>query len=182
MKKVLGGMLGMAATIAVVVGVAFASFNPQVIIKGFGANTDNSKFLFISTSGQPNTFFSSIDLAQMGVLDRWQNLTPASPDNPVSFWLNNTGSTQLTVQGVIVADTLHATGNIADGLQVSIVSENTTPTITDWHTLNEWLTGRNISVNPLDPGTREYKIHVRLKDDANYSGSVSNIQFSFGSI
>lgn len=177
MKKILSGILGLALTLTVVGGVAYAAFTSTASVHGITIETASTGLTVGSHGGSLSDNF-----------DAGLNLTGLVPgygiDNSkfTSFDVSN-GSTD-SINLKLFGQLTHVDSGWGTGLEnwVEVAVNNATDTAgTGYHTLADWnSTGFDFPGPAIAPGITTYKVYVRVPSDAPNSiqgKSMTNITF-----
>jgi hypothetical protein len=180
MKKILGGLFGLTATL-VVVGVAFALGFNQATVSGLDVNSADPNLQVSATTG--GTFGSDYSLSALPVT----NLIPGDPAKTETFALKNNNASAVNVTGQI---TLPASwdNTLAGAVQVAVEPSSVTPESSvpagDWHSLTDWkASALSVGGGTLATATpTSYTMWVKIPGTFGAevaSKTISGIQFTF---
>lgn len=177
MKKILSGILGLALTLTVVGGVAYAAFSTQASVLGTEFSTGTPSLQLWNGSGyvsewSPGWIFSG--------------LYPGYITSPTDFYLYNNGNTGLMnitghLRNGVSGDWASFSDNVKVGISI-YPTAITDPTSTDWHTLGEW-NSNNYTLGAIAQGAQvHYNFNVMVPSGAGnelIGKTLSGVNFDF---
>ncbi|GIW59927.1 MAG: hypothetical protein KatS3mg087_0993 [Patescibacteria group bacterium] len=176
MTKIIAGVTGLVATVALVGSVAFAQFSAQVTASNVVFATGNAA-LEVTDPSNPSNFLSTLDLTGIS----FDNFTPGEVESQ-SFQIRNSGSVPLNLSLRLTSAT-GDWGPLNSVMEMRIYPTGTTAPA--WQTFAYWnAEERTLEGNPIEidnPVTAEseniedWTVEVRLNPSANNTAAGKTV-------
>jgi predicted ribosomally synthesized peptide with SipW-like signal peptide len=176
LKKIISSLLGIALTLSIIGGVAYAAFSDTAAVEGVSFSAGDAELSVWDGDTYEDVFTSNWDFS---------GIYPGYTNSAQTFWLKNESTSPVTFA---VAGQLRngVDGNweeLKDNVEVAIVPTGTDPVEGDWFTLNEWNTTGDEIDTALDQNEEEqYTFHVRVLGSAPSTiegTALSSVEFDF---